>query len=43
MSNTKWIIPLEIVLGGFGNDDPPVRKKLPVKVDIPELLCITVL
>ena len=37
---TKWIIPLEIVLNGFGKYDPPVRKKLPVEVDIPEWLCM---
>ena len=32
---TKWIRPLEIVLHAFGNYNPPVRKKLPVEVDIP--------
>ena len=35
---TEWIRPLEIVLGGFGKDDPPVINKLPVEVDIPECL-----
>ena len=30
LSDTKWIITLEIVLGGFGKDEPPARKKLPV-------------
>ena len=29
-SETKWIRTQEIVLGGFGKDEPPARKKLPV-------------
>ena len=32
LSETKWKIPPEIVLDGFGKDDPPVRNKLPVEV-----------
>ena len=24
---------------GFGKDDPPVNKKKPVEVDVPELMC----
>ena len=37
---TKCIRPLEIVLDGFGKYNPPVIKKLPVEVDIPEWLCM---
>ena len=40
LSDTKWIRPLEIVLDGFGKDVPPVRKKLPVEMDIQEWLCM---
>ena len=36
LSNTKYISLLEIVLDGFGKEDPPVRKKLPTELDIPE-------
>ena len=36
IGKTKRSRPLEIVLYGFGNENPPVRKKLPAEVDIPE-------
>ena len=35
--------PLEIVLGEFVKDDPPVINKLPVEVDILEWLFMKVL
>ena len=40
LSEKKWIRPLEIVIGGFGKDNPTVRKKLLVEVGIPEWLYI---
>ena len=43
LSETKWIIPVEIVLGGFGKDEPPARKKISLEVDIPEWLCMKLL
>ena len=39
----KLIRPLEIVFNGFGKAYLPVRKKLPVEVDITYWLCIKVL
>ena len=42
-TNKKWIRPLEIVFYGFVIDNPPVREKLLVEVNIPEWLCMKVL
>ena len=39
-SDKIWIRPLVKVLDRFGKDDPAVRYKLPVEVDIPEWLCM---
>jgi hypothetical protein len=36
---TKFIPRLSQMIDGFRKEDPPVRKKLPVEVDVPELLC----
>ena len=36
--NKTFIRPMEIVMDGFGEDYPPVRKKLPMVVYIPEWL-----
>ena len=36
LSYIKWIRPMGIVMDGFGKKDPPVRKKLPTELDIPE-------
>ena len=35
LGKKKLIRPIEIVLYGFGRDDPPVRNKIPVEVYIP--------
>ena len=34
----KWIRPIEIVLDGFGKENPLARKKLTVELDITEWL-----
>ena len=39
LSKNIWTMLLEKVLDRFGMDDPPVRKKLLVEVDIPEEIC----
>ena len=37
--STKFIPQLSQMIDGFRKEDPPVRKKLPVEVDVLELLC----
>ena len=37
---TKFLPRLSQMLDGFRKEDPPTNKKLPIEVDIPELLCI---
>ena len=38
-SNNKYILPLQHMLKGFENKDPPQVKKLGVYPDLPDLLC----
>ena len=38
LSEKKWLRPLEIVIDGSEKDDPPVRNKLSLEVEISEWL-----
>lgn len=38
--STKLLPRLAQMIDGFRKEDPPVRKKLPVEVDVPEIMCM---
>ncbi len=38
IGSDKFFLALQIMLDGYRKDDPPTKKKLPVKADVPELL-----
>jgi hypothetical protein len=38
MGSNKFLPAVQVVLDGYGKTDPPTNKKLPVELDVPELL-----
>ena len=38
VGSDKFLPAVQVVLDGYGKTDPPTNKKLPVELDVPELL-----